>query len=114
MDNTQTKCLDFTETFDPVAKMITVRTLHSVALARNWSVHQMDVHNAFLYGDLSEEVYMRPPPGFRPLSPCQVCLLKKSYMVFDRRHDVGSSKSLRPYVSVVFLRLIQIIHLPQT
>lgn len=37
----------------------------------------MDVHNAFIHGDLDEEMYMKPPPGFSGL-PCQVCHLQKS------------------------------------
>ncbi|KAL0404417.1 UNVERIFIED_CONTAM: Retrovirus-related Pol polyprotein from transposon RE2 [Sesamum radiatum] len=47
-------------------------------VARGWALHQMDVHNAFLHGDLDEEVYMQLPPGFSISTPGKVCRLRKS------------------------------------
>ncbi|GJU56477.1 putative RNA-directed DNA polymerase [Tanacetum coccineum] len=70
--------VDFHETFAPVAKLVTVRTLLTVAVKREWQIHQLDVNNAFLNGDLHEEVYMKVPQGFKKENDNRVCKLKKS------------------------------------
>jgi len=75
----QTYGIDYDETFAPVAKMSTVRTLVSLAANGGWKLHQLDVKNAFLHGDLVEEVYMEVPPGFGTKQTVgKVCRLKKS------------------------------------
>ena len=75
----QTYGVDYDETFAPVAKLSTVRTLISIAANHNWKLFQMDVKNAFLHGDLQEEVYMEIPPGFRSReTEGKVCRLTKS------------------------------------
>ena len=76
---TQTYGVDYHETFSPVAKLNTVRVLISLAANLDWPLHQFDVKNAFLHGDLEEEVYMDIPLGF--VSSTQgkvVCKLQKA------------------------------------
>lgn len=68
---TQIEGLDYSETFAPIARMITIRTLLSVAAATNGSIVQMDVTNAFLHGDLEEEVFMTLPPAYSFLKRLQ-------------------------------------------
>ncbi|GKD37243.1 ribonuclease H-like domain-containing protein [Tanacetum coccineum] len=71
--------VDCDETFSPVVKPATIRTVRSLAASRHWPVYQLDVKNAFLHGNLSEMVYMHQPLGFQdPQHPDYVCLLQRS------------------------------------
>jgi hypothetical protein len=76
---TQLEGIDYQDTFSPTAKIISVRCLLALAAACGWSLHQMDVHNAFLHGNLAEEIYMSPPPGLQRQGEINlVCRLHKS------------------------------------
>ena len=71
--------LDYHSTFSLVAKSTTVRVLLSLAVSQGWSLHQMDVNNAFLHGQLDEVVYMSQPSGFvDPNLLTYVCKLNKA------------------------------------
>lgn len=54
--NHQVEGKDYEETFAPVANLTTVHKLFKVATAKGWEVHQIDVHNVFLHGDLEKEM----------------------------------------------------------
>nr|GEV40746.1 ribonuclease H-like domain-containing protein [Tanacetum cinerariifolium] len=56
--------VDFDETFSPVVKPATIRMVLSLDVTCKWSIHQLNVKNDFLNGDLSKTVYMHQPPSF--------------------------------------------------
>ena len=74
---TQEYGVDYQETFSPLVRMTTIRTIIALASHRHWPLYQLDVNNEFFQGDLHEEVYMKPPEGLT-VDPHLVCKLKKS------------------------------------
>ncbi|GJX16195.1 ribonuclease H-like domain-containing protein [Tanacetum coccineum] len=63
-ENSQQLGVDYDETFSPIVKPATIRTVLILAASRHWTVHQLDVKNVFLHGTLYETVYMHQHPGF--------------------------------------------------
>ena len=74
----QKKGLDYDQVFSPVVKPATIRVMLSLALSKGWCVRQFDFNNAFLNGDLQEDVYMVQPEGFRSSKPNLVCKLQRA------------------------------------
>ncbi|GKC22008.1 ribonuclease H-like domain-containing protein [Tanacetum coccineum] len=104
----QQQGIDCDETFSPVIKPATIQTVLSLAVSRQWPIHQLDVKNAFLHGHLKETVYMHQPPGFTD----------------SARSDYGPDTSyLLLYVDDIILtasstsllqRIISLLHAKQT
>uniref|UniRef100_A0A2N9I820 Integrase catalytic domain-containing protein n=1 Tax=Fagus sylvatica TaxID=28930 RepID=A0A2N9I820_FAGSY len=70
--------LEANKTWDVIDCPAGVTPLGSIAASQNWDLHQMDVKNAFLHGDLKEDVYMRPPAGLLSTPTSAVCKLRRS------------------------------------
>ncbi|GJV51202.1 putative RNA-directed DNA polymerase, partial [Tanacetum coccineum] len=60
----QKEGIDYEETFSPIVTMVTVRCVLSLVVQYGWAIYQLDVDDAFLYGDLVEDVYMSLPKGY--------------------------------------------------
>ena len=76
---TQAHGIDYIEIFSPVVRMNSIHVLLSLVINLNGFLHQLDVSNAFLYGDLTEQVFMEQPPGYVAQGETsQVCLLRRA------------------------------------
>ena len=94
-----------------MARLSFVRTLIAVSTARKWPLFQMDVKNAFLNGELSEEVYMKLPPGYShpPGFPTEYFDYGGHFMILNKLLEHGLQSSVLLSLSMVF----QAVHLIQ-
>ncbi|GKE23048.1 ribonuclease H-like domain-containing protein, partial [Tanacetum coccineum] len=79
----QKEGIDYEETFSYVVKMVTVRCLLNIGVSMSWPVFQLDVNNAFLYSDLEDVVFMKPPEGYYP---------------FDNKYDMLACKPAKTHL----------------
>jgi hypothetical protein len=75
----QKKGIDSEETFAPIARYTSIRTIIALATKMKWKLHQMDVKTTFLNGVIEEEMYIEQPQGFEVEDKkTHVCKLKKA------------------------------------
>lgn len=74
----QIQGIDYEETFAPVARLESWRYLVALAAHLDWEIHQIDFDQAYLNGELDEEIYMEQPEGFEVGASGKVCRLRKA------------------------------------
>jgi reverse transcriptase-like protein len=76
---TQIEGINYDETFTPVAKLTSLRTILAISAEHDLEVHQMDVKSTYLNGALKEEIYMEAPPSFDIPDSMVLRLIKAVY-----------------------------------
>lgn len=89
----------FHDTFAPIAKLVTIRSLLAVVVNKDWMMHQFDINNAFLHGNLDEEVYQNIHHGFSKEGEIRVFKLQKSLY--------GLRQAVRQLVSQIHYNFIK-------
>ncbi|KAG8494864.1 hypothetical protein CXB51_012444 [Gossypium anomalum] len=99
----------FKETFSPVVKPATIRLILSVAVSKWWRLRQVDVNNAFLNGDLTDDLFMQQPPGYVQTGPNGkhlVCRLTKAlYGLRQAPHDIIITGNLPDSIDIFVQQL---------
>lgn len=112
----QRKGLDEQETFSPIVKLVVVRFVLSLVVVENQHVQQMDISNAFLQGDLHDEIYMKFPPGFQ--APTRffeqgeklMCRLIKSLCELKQAPKEWNAKLATILINLALFKVIWTIH----
>ncbi|XP_076925214.1 uncharacterized protein LOC143587953 [Bidens hawaiensis] len=100
----QKKGIDFDETFSHVVKMVTVRCVLNLAVNNSWPIFQLDINNAFLYGDLNEEVYMALPEGYFSKDETRMCKLNKSLYGLKQAPRMWNKKLVSVLLDIGFIQ----------
>jgi hypothetical protein len=102
---TQIPGIHFEEIYSPVIRMETLRFLISMAAKYDLKIHQLDVKNAFLHGDLKEELYIQQPTGFeQPGKENQICKLRKAMYGLKQGSRAWNSKLNSVLTKIGFTR----------
>ncbi|MFS7910246.1 putative RNA-directed DNA polymerase [Helianthus anomalus] len=101
----QREGIDFDETFSPVVKMVTIRCVISMSVQFNWPLFQLDINNAFLYGNLKEEVFMDLPDGLKTNDNInKVCKLNKSLYGLKQAPRMWNERLVNVLINIGFVQ----------
>eukprot|EP00253_Pinus_taeda_P033129 PITA_33129 len=70
--------IEYDETFSPIARYSSIKSMLALSAHMGWKIHQMDVKTSFLNGKIEEQVYIERPEGFETFdSESHMCRLKR-------------------------------------
>lgn len=85
----QKEGIDYHETYSPIVRFDSIRTILAIAACRRMDIQKFDVKTAFLYGKIEEEIYMKQPEGYEDGTD-RVCKLKRSlYLLYTIRIEAS-------------------------
>nr|GEZ82697.1 ribonuclease H-like domain-containing protein [Tanacetum cinerariifolium] len=102
--STQVEGVDIDETFSLVVKPGTIWTVLSLAISQHWPIHQLDVKNAFLHGDLAETVYMHQPTDGIVLIASSDRLLQQILASLHREFSMTDLGALNYFLRILVTR----------